>query len=103
MEYELIDSLDAEQLQTIEEEEKGATENGEVLAVIIVDNPEYFKMVFVAEAIKRHIEVMNPFEARRRIKEIAKHEAFHVRQYNYVIKNGGMEALDRLSQYLKTK
>ena len=32
----------------------------------------------------------------------AKHEAFHVRQYNYIWQRGGIEAFDRVVEYLAT-
>ena len=71
----------------------------EILAVTIADNPDVFKIVFVLDAMKRFIASVTPFEARDRIKGIAKHEAFHVRQYNYMIKKGGRDG--RVSLYSK--
>lgn len=99
--FEFIDELTEEEIITIESEEKGSTENGEILAVTIADNPDVFKIVFVLDAMKRFISSVNPFEASDRIKGIAKHEAFHVRQYNYMIKKGGMDAIGRFALYSK--
>ena len=99
--FEFIDYLEPDELLYIESEEKGATENGEILAVTIADNPDVFKIVFVLDAMKRFIASVTPFEARDRIKGIAKHEAFHVRQYNYMIKKCGMDAIGRFALYSK--
>ena len=99
--FEFIDFLEPDELMCIESEEKGATEDGEILAVTIADNPDVFKIIFVLDAMKRFIASVNPFEARDRIKGIAKHEAFHVRQYNYMIKKGGMDAIGRFALYSK--
>lgn len=97
--FEFVDALEPEEIMCIEAEEKGVTEDGEILAITIADNPDVFKIIFVLDALKRFIESVNPFEARDRIKGIAKHEAFHVRQYNYMIKNGGMDAIGRFALY----
>ena len=44
--FEFIDSLEPDELMCIEAEEKGATEEGEILAVTIADNPDVFKIIF---------------------------------------------------------
>lgn len=97
--FEFVDALEPEEIMCIEAEEKGVTEDGEILAITIADNPDVFKIIFVLDALKRFIASVTPFEARDRIKGIAKHEAFHVRQYNYMIKNGGMDAIGRFALY----
>ncbi|MBQ6297252.1 MAG: hypothetical protein IJK81_06125 [Selenomonadaceae bacterium] len=99
--FEFVEALEPDEIMYIESEEKGVTDDGEILALTIADNPDIFKIVFVLDAMKRFISCVNPFEARDRIKGIAKHEAFHVRQYNYMIKNGGMDAIGRLALYSK--
>ena len=97
--FEFVDALEPDEIMFIESEEKGVTDDGEILALTIADNPDVFKIVFVLDAMRRFISCVNPFEARNRIKGIAKHEAFHVRQYNYMIKNGGMDAIGRFALY----
>ena len=97
--FEFVDTLEPDEIMFIESEEKGVTDDGEILALTIADNPDVFKIVFVLDAMRRFIASVNPFEARDRIKGIAKHEAFHVRQYNYMIKNGGMDAIARFALY----
>ncbi|MBR3745353.1 MAG: hypothetical protein IKN27_00110 [Selenomonadaceae bacterium] len=43
-----------------------------------------------------------PWQVKTEIQGTAKHEAFHVRQYNYIWQRGGIEAFDRVVEYMTT-
>lgn len=103
VQFDTVSDLEQEFLDFIENEERGSTDEGEIMGFTYVDNPDIFRMTFVINPIKRYIAKDNPFQARRKIKEIAKHEAFHARQYNYLIKNGGMDSIERVSDYMKVE
>lgn len=91
------EELDEEDIMAVEESEPGVTKNGhEVVAFTSMDDDGNFDMVFALEAVKRFVAKENPLKLKSEIRGIARHEAFHVRQYRYVYEKGGLEALDRL-------
>lgn len=91
------DELDEETISAVEESEPGATKDGhEVIAFTCMNDDGNFDMVFALEAVKRFVAKENPLKLKSEIRGIARHEAYHVRQYRYVYEKGGLEALDRL-------
>ncbi len=96
------DELDEETISAVEESEPGATKDGhEVIAFTCMNDDGNFDMVFALEAVKRFVTTANPFRLKDEIRGVARHEAYHVRQYRYVYEKGGLEALDRLCDDLK--
>lgn len=96
------DEFDEETISAVEKCEPGATKDGhEVVAFTYMDDDGNFAIVFALEAIKRLVATENPFRLKSEIRGIARHEAYHVRQYRYVYENGGLEALDRLFADIK--
>lgn len=96
------EELDEEDIMAVEESEPGVTKNGhEVVAFTSMDDDGNFSIVFALEAVKRFVTTANPFRLKDEIRGVARHEAYHVRQYRYVYEKGGLEALDRLCDDLK--
>lgn len=100
LDYECIDSFDSEELKIIEENEKGSTAD-EVLGVTVVLSETEICILYAVEAIKKGMFKMNPLIVWSEIMDIGKHEAFHARQYRYLIKKGGLKAIERLSEYMR--
>ena len=100
LDCEYTDSFDSEELKIIEENEKGSTAD-EVLGITVVLSETEICILYAVEAIKKGMFKMNPLMVWSEIMDIGKHEAFHARQYRYLIKKGGMEAIERLTKYMR--
>ena len=59
-------------------------------------------IAYSAEAIKENLFSLNPLIVWSEIMNLARHEAFHARQYRYIIKRGGMEAVGKMREYMAT-
>lgn len=101
LEYECIESFDDEDLSMIESQEKDSTKE-EILGVTIVYSETEIFIVYSLKTIKDYVFSMNPLIAWSEIMDIAKHEAYHVRQYRYLLKHGGLEAVRRAKEYMAT-
>ena len=101
LEYECIESFDDEELAMIESQEKGSTAE-EILGITSVYTEKEIYILYSLKTIKNYVFSMNPLIVWSEIMDIAKHEAFHVRQYRYLLKHGGLEALSRVKEYMAT-
>ena len=101
IEYNFIDEFSPEDTASVEEQEKGSTA-GELLATTSLYEADDYYIVFALKSMKNFAFKFPPWRAKKEIQDIAKHEAFHVRQYHYICKEGGMEAIDRLTNYMST-
>ncbi|MBR2519012.1 MAG: hypothetical protein IKE46_04405 [Selenomonadaceae bacterium] len=101
IEYALIDDYDAEDVESVESYEPGSTQ-GSLLATTSLYEMNEYVICFALNPIKAHAFKFWPWQAKKEIQDIAKHEAFHVRQYHYICQEGGMEAIDRLTEYMRT-
>lgn len=101
LDYECIESFDDEELVMIESQEKDSTKE-EILGITAVYNEKEIYIVYSLETIKDYVFSMNPLIVWSEIMDIAKHEAFHVRQYRYLLKHGGMKAVKRVKEYMAT-
>ena len=99
--YECIESFDDEDLATIESQEKDATQE-EILGLTVVYSETEIYIIYSLKTIKDYTFSMNPLIAWSEIMDIAKHEAYHVRQYRYLLKHGGLEAVRRAKEYMAT-
>ena len=102
IEYDLIEDYSDEEKAFVEAREKGATEAEGLMATTSVVDVDYYFILFALKPVKNLIFKLSPWRAKKEIQDIAKHEAFHVRQYDYVCRHGGSEALDRLGEYFAT-
>lgn len=101
LEYECIESFDDEELTMIESQEKGSTAE-EILGITSVYTEKEIYILYSLKTIKDYVFSMNPLIVWSEIMDIAKHEAFHVRQYRYLLKHGGLEAVSRVKEYMAT-
>ena len=97
--YEIIDDFTAEDYAYVESQEKGATADG-LLATTSLYDAEHYLIQFALEAMKNSAFKLWPWQVKRDIQGTVKHEAFHVRQYNYICQHGGLEAIDRVVEYM---
>ena len=101
LDYECIESFDDEDLAMIESQEKNSTKE-EILGVTGVYSEKEIFIVYSMKTIKDYTFAMNPLIVWSEIMDIAKHEAYHVRQYRYILKHGGLEAVKRVKEYMAT-
>lgn len=101
VEYDIITDFAPDEIAEVESQEKGSTKD-RLLAVTSLYDRNSYVTCFALEAIKDMAFKLWPWQVKKEIQGIAKHEAFHVRQYNYIIKHGGTEAIDRLVKYMAT-
>ena len=101
LDYECIESFDDEDLAMIESQEKDSTKE-EILGVTGVYSEKEIFIVYSMKTIKDYTFAMNPLIVWSEIMDIAKHEAYHVRQYRYILKHGGLEAVKRVKEYMAT-
>ena len=101
IEYDIIEDFTAEEAALIESQEKGSTNNRLLATTSLYDAGDYL-VVFALEAMKDSAFNLWPWQVKKEIQGIAKHEAFHVRQYNYIYQHGGIEAFDRVVEYMMT-
>jgi hypothetical protein len=100
----VIEHFEKEEIEIIEKCEPGSTGGGiaeNILAITSVSSETDIDIIFSLEGIRDFLTKTNPLIAWSEIMDIAKHEAFHARQYNYILQNGGMEALEKLTEYIK--
>ena len=74
----------------------------EILGITAVYSEKEIYIVYSLKTIKDYTFAMNPLIAWSEIMDIAKHEAYHVRQYRYILKHGGMDAVKRVKEYMST-
>lgn len=101
VEYDIIQDFSPEDVAFVESQEKGSTTDRLLATTSIYDAGDYL-VVFALEAMKDSAFKLWPWQVKKEIQGTAKHEAFHVRQYNYIFQHGGFEAIDRLTEYLAT-
>lgn len=101
LDYECIESFDDEELVMIESQEKDSTKE-EILGITAVYSEKEIYILYSMKTIKDYVFSMNPLIVWSEIMDIAKHEAFHVRQYRYLLKHGGMKAVKRVKEYMAT-
>lgn len=101
VEYEIIPDFTSDEIAEVESQEKGSTKD-RLLAVTSLYDENSYVTSFALEAIKDATFKLWPWQVKKEVQGIAKHEAFHIRQYNYIIKHGGAEAIDRLVEYMST-
>lgn len=101
LDYECIESFDDEELVMIESQEKDSTKE-EILGITAVYSEKEIYILYSMKTIKDYVFLMNPLIVWSEIMDIAKHEAYHVRQYRYILKHGGMEAVKRVKEYMST-
>lgn len=99
----IIEHFEKEEIETIEESEPGSTggiaEN--ILAITTVSSETDIDMIFSLAGIRDFLTKTNPLIAWSEIMDIGKHESFHARQYNYILQNGGLKALRKLTDHIK--
>lgn len=99
--FDCVECFDAEDLALFESEEKGSSEIG-VLGVTMVFDANEIYIAYSVDAIKNDMFDLNPLTVWSDIMDVAKHEAFHARQYRYIIKRGGLEAVEKVRKYMQT-
>lgn len=101
IEYDIIQDFSPEEVALIESQEKGST-NDRLLATTSICDAGNYLVVFALKAMKDSAFKFWPWQVKTEIQGTAKHEAFHVRQYNYIWQRGGIEAFDRVVEYMTT-
>ena len=99
--FECVRCFDAEDLALFESEEKGSTEI-DILGVTMVFDADDIYIAYSLDAIKEDLFDLNPLIVWSDIMDIAKHEAFHARQYRYILKRGGLAAIQRMRKYMQS-
>lgn len=84
-----------------ESEEKGSTEI-DILGVTMVFDADDIYIAYSIDAIKEDLFDLNPLIVWSDIMDIAKHEAFHARQYRYILKRGGLASVDKVREYMQS-
>ena len=97
--YDFIDNFSAEEIELAESQEKGSSD-GNLIAITSIYDVNEYEIIFAFNPLKDFAFKFLPWRAKKEIQDLAKHEAFHVRQYNYICKHGGMEAIKRLAEYM---
>lgn len=82
--------------------ERFTVEEKEIMAMAVVMAEDEIYIAYSAEAIKENLFSLNPLIVWSEIMNLARHEAFHARQYRYIIKRGGMEAVGKMREYMAT-
>lgn len=100
LDYECIESFNDEDKAIIEAQEKDSTAE-DILGITVVYDEKEINIVYSLETIKDYVFSMNPLIVWSEIMDIAKHEAYHVRQYRYLLKHGGLEAVKRAREYME--
>ena len=101
IEYDIIQDFSPEEVALVESQEKGSTNDRLLATTSLYDAGDYL-VTFALEAMKDSAFKFWPWQVKTEIQGTAKHEAFHVRQYNYIWQSGGIEAFDRVVEYLAT-
>ena len=91
-----------EDLEDLMVNEKGLTMESDIIGFTEVINDKIIYCAFSLDAILKYIEGENPPAAYLLIKEVARHELFHAKQYNYILNKGGMDAIGRVSEYMQS-
>ena len=94
IEYEIIDDFTAEEIALVESNEKGSTTDRILATTSLYDTGDYC-IQFALEAMKDSAFKLWPWHVKNEIQSTAKHEAFHVRRYDYICQRGGK--FERLS------
>lgn len=99
--FECVRCFDADDLALFESEEKGSTDI-DILGVTMVFDADDIYIAYSIDAIKEDLFDLNPLIVWSDIIDIAKHEAFHARQYRYILKRGGLAAVEKVRQYMQS-
>ena len=91
-----------EDLEDLMVNEKGLTMESEIIGFTEVIDDKVIYCAFSLDAILKYIEGANPINAYSYIREVARHELFHAKQYNYILNKGGMDAIGRVSEYMQS-
>lgn len=89
-------------LENLEKNEKGSTDTEGVVGITGTFKYNDIGILYSLEAIDKVILNSNPFTIKKLLIEYAKHEAFHCKQYIYVLQHGGEDALEKISKYIRT-
>lgn len=98
----LDEKFGEEDMQELIESENGLKMDSEILGFTEVLSEKIIYMAFSETMIRKYIKGINPVIAWLMVEEIARHEAFHAKQYNYLLEKGGLKAIDRVAEYLRT-
>ena len=86
IEYNLVEEYTAEELELIESKEKGATSTGEPLATATMYDEKHYFIEFALKPLRNNIFKLPPWQVKKEIHDMAKHEAFHVRRRMKIVK-----------------
>ena len=97
----ILEQFYDEELKDLEEMEPGSTEN-KVIGITQINEDETISVSFSRENIRNELfEYSNPISLYFEIVEMAKHEAYHVLQYKYLLEHGGKEAVNKVTAKIK--
>lgn len=99
IEYDFLNAFSEEEKEEVEKQEKDST-NGNLMAVTSIYDEGEYEVLFALVPIKDFAFKFLPWKAKKEIEDLAKHEAFHVRQYKYICSHGGLNAIKRLAEYM---
>lgn len=88
--YDIIADFSAEDTALVESQEKDSNVGGLLAITSTYDVDDYY-ICFALEAMKNSAFKLLTWQVKKEIQDTAKHEAFHVRQYHYVCRHGGLE------------
>ena len=99
--FDCVECFDAEDLALFESQEKGSSAIAPLGVTMVFDANDIY-IAYSVDGIKEDMFDLNPLIVWSEIMDLAKHEAFHARQYRYIIKRGGMAAVGKVSEYMKS-
>ena len=91
-----------EDLEELVVQEKGLTMESDIIGFTEIIDDKTIYCAFSLDAVLKYLEGYNPIAAYFLIKEVARHELFHAKQYNYILNKGGKDAIRRVSEYMKS-
>lgn len=99
--FDCVECFDAEDLALFEENEKGSSAIAPLGVTMVFDANEIY-IAYSVDGIKEDMFDLNPLIVWSEIMDLAKHEAFHARQYRYIIKRGGLAAVEKVRKYMQS-
>ena len=95
----LCDTFSDEELADLNDAEPGSASNSTIGITYFAE--DHFDVVFALQPIRALFADFSPFEIKEVIQGFALHEAFHVLQFSYLFKRGGLNAINALNSDLK--
>lgn len=95
----LCDTFSDEELTDLNKIEPGSASHSTIGITYFPEN--HFDIVFALQPIRALFADFSPFEIKDVIQGFALHEAFHVLQFSYLFKCGGLNAIKSLNSALK--